>query len=383
MSLPKKTLDEEACRRELTTYKVFSIHRVSSPDSKRSNWAKSEIVPENVSGHQIIEHLKNVENGKLVLCKKLGLNTLLQLQITSLLEALSTDETGPNFEWSLVDLQKHRKWWRFTILLVYCMRSPKMDVNPILLHQNIQRNQQERFGAPNRLLAQMPAPGAAGHGAGGRPPGNTFEHLRGQIKGGREGGKGFTPHDSRKPALHIDSEDMSSTSSSPDFMDSSATSSSGTEFTKSMAQVSRARRYRLGPIFPIMSGAPIIPGEEARYGPSTLLQGQKSSISDALASPASPAIKPDPVITDEHKEGVEGLDIVKELLRQWTPVEAGNPTDDSPFNHEENDRTEFQIPPQNEAPLRTTSTALDEGESSGGADMHLGDERLAPNHFSD
>jgi hypothetical protein len=96
---------EADCRHKLTTYAAFRIRKLLEPDQKPS-WAKAKVTEDRLDPSYIKEQIAMLSAGKQTMPEKwAALDNLLQLQITTLLKDLNSEETDKRFEWSLVQMQ--------------------------------------------------------------------------------------------------------------------------------------------------------------------------------------------------------------------------------------------------------------------------------------
>lgn len=184
---PRKPLDEDACKKRLTSYQAHTIRKIVPRDSKeKSTWAKSEITKEPLSQEDILKAVKRLnESKRSVQDKKAALMPFQQGQVNSLLDELMTSDPDPNFEWSLAQIDRkeitNRKGQReTTTITVYVKRAPLKDLNPIGLFNAIERNKQQRLEQMNRPPPR-PEPPQGGGGGGGNGPAPAVINV-GKVK---------------------------------------------------------------------------------------------------------------------------------------------------------------------------------------------------------
>lgn len=151
-------LDEDVCKKKLTTYDVTSIRKISANDPRKdpTTWAKTEHTKEALSQEEMAKQIKKLNaEGQSVTEKKLKLRHFMQSQVNQVLDALKNGETDANFEWSLAQIdqnfehvwekkeKKKEKKRATTVLTVYAKRAPRSGVNAIGLYQVIERMKAE------------------------------------------------------------------------------------------------------------------------------------------------------------------------------------------------------------------------------------------------
>lgn len=169
-------MDEDACRKRLTTYEAHTIRKIQPRDSKeKTTWAKSEITKEPLSQEDILRAVKRLnESKRSVQDKKAALMPFQQGQVNRLLDELMTGDPDPNFDWSLTQIDRkeftNKKGQRETsTITVYVKRAPLKDLNPIGIFNAIERNKQQRLEQMNRPPPPRPEPPQGGNGGGGAP----------------------------------------------------------------------------------------------------------------------------------------------------------------------------------------------------------------------
>ena len=150
-------MDDDSCRKKLTSYEVYTIRKVVPHDPKeKATWAKSTITKETLSQEDISKALNRLEKTKqTVLDKKADLMQFQQGQVDRLMDELKANEHDPNFEWALSQIDrkqlKNKKGQRETTsLTVYVKRAPLKDLNPVGLFTALERNKLERLAQINR-----------------------------------------------------------------------------------------------------------------------------------------------------------------------------------------------------------------------------------------
>lgn len=157
-------LDEDACRKRLTTYEAFSIRKVLPPSQKkdkdkkdksnedtkdRSTWAKSEHTRESWTQEEIVKQIKMLNESHSVTERKQKLRHFQQSQVNSVLEGLKAAEYDDNFEWSLAQInQKFQPVGRqkeTTVITVYAKRSPRRDVNAVDLYRFFEKCRDDKM----------------------------------------------------------------------------------------------------------------------------------------------------------------------------------------------------------------------------------------------
>ncbi|KAH8672527.1 hypothetical protein BGZ60DRAFT_504610 [Tricladium varicosporioides] len=107
---PRPMRDAASCRKELTTYQVYTIKKAIPNGREKPTWARSEVVQEKIPKSEIVKDIKKLNEGRnSVADKKASLAPFMQGQIVNLIDDLSTREHDANFEWSLVQLDTKRR----------------------------------------------------------------------------------------------------------------------------------------------------------------------------------------------------------------------------------------------------------------------------------
>jgi hypothetical protein len=181
---PPKMMDESACFKKLTTYHAHTIRKCLPHDPKkegRGTWARSEIIEERWAQEDIIKQIKKLSErgrGRSVADKKKALMSNQQGQITTLIDNLASGEPDRVFEWSLVQLDsvtkpisvlkggKKRETYETVSMIAFVKRSPRKDVNAVMLFENIEKAKADRM--------RPPPPQPQGQPAGPEPPIQIF-----------------------------------------------------------------------------------------------------------------------------------------------------------------------------------------------------------------
>jgi len=156
---PPKLMDDAACLKRLTTYSAFTIRKCPRCDPKkegRGTRARSEIIKEKWAQEDIIKQIKKLNDSRRsVADKKKALMPNQQVQVTTLVDNLASGERDDAFEWSLVQLDsfikpesifkrgKTREMCETTTMTIYVKRSPRKDLYPVVLFQNIEKMKAE------------------------------------------------------------------------------------------------------------------------------------------------------------------------------------------------------------------------------------------------
>lgn len=252
----KRQLDETACRRLLATYLVFSIRKVVPGVKEKSTWAKAVITEEALSQEDIAVQLKKLkESPQTIADKKAALYPNQQGQVNRLLDRLRTEETDPNFDWSLVQLErreKSSKKVRETVLItVIVKREIKDDVNAMAIYHLIEMGKKERLAELMRPPMPPPQPQQPPPNPNEQPP-HVVGVLRTPSQNGGNRGRSRTRSRSRHRLARYRSDSSSDTGSDSDtastgastISSSLATSISSRSDDRSKWYNSRARRGR-------------------------------------------------------------------------------------------------------------------------------------------
>jgi hypothetical protein len=152
---PRKLLDEDFCKKKLTTYRAYTLRKVPVKDPKKEKptWARAEIIEERLAQDEIAKQIKKLNEGRgSVTEKKAALMHFQQGQINILMDELLTNESDHSFEWSLAQLDRKERNLRkgvreTTTITVLVKRAPGKDHNPVFLFQTIERNKQAQAQA--------------------------------------------------------------------------------------------------------------------------------------------------------------------------------------------------------------------------------------------
>lgn len=171
---PPKMMDESACLKKLTTYSAHTIRKCLPRDPKkegRGTWARSEIIEERWAQEDIIKQIKKLsERGRSVADKKKALMPNQQGQVTTLVDNLASTEVDRAFEWSLVQLDsvtkpisvfrggKKREAYETVSMIAFVKRSPRKDLNPVILFQNIEKMKADSMRPPQQPQGQPAGP---------------------------------------------------------------------------------------------------------------------------------------------------------------------------------------------------------------------------------
>jgi hypothetical protein len=144
---PRPIMDTKACLDVLTSFSMFTIHKAphgphGAPATWEPSWERVAAVEEKISPEQIKKQIKKLNAGwrKSVTEKKVELEHAQQDQISKLLDQLQTSEIDPNFALTLEQLDTRYKRMKLATIIVYIKRCPNWWLNPIEIHQNIERN---------------------------------------------------------------------------------------------------------------------------------------------------------------------------------------------------------------------------------------------------
>lgn len=149
---PRKFLDEDACRKRLTSYEAYTLQKTSPNDSKeRPTWARSEMIKETLSQQDILKAVKRLNESKCsVQDKKATLTLSQQGKVSCLLDELLTTDPDANFEWSLAQIDRagltdKRGQKETTTVTVYVKRAPQVHLNPSVLYKVFEERKQEKL----------------------------------------------------------------------------------------------------------------------------------------------------------------------------------------------------------------------------------------------
>ena len=151
-------LDANFCRKQLTSYCVYTIRKVATEEPEKSTWARAEVLQEEWSQKEIANRVEKLnESGRPVAEKKAALMSFQQGQVKKLLDELSDEKSDPNFEWSLAQLDRierelERGLRETTTLIVIVKRAPQKGLDPVILARNIELNRRNAGLTPQHPL---------------------------------------------------------------------------------------------------------------------------------------------------------------------------------------------------------------------------------------
>lgn len=185
-------LSESECRKRLTEYSVFTLHKPESLGHEKTSWRSVDRVEESYSQEDIRAMIRNLDlrSQRSVPEKKGALYPNQHTQVTKLLDELKMqDRNQPDFETTIAQIDTvtrsvknapikrgvvHTK--ETATITIYVKRAPRPGVNAMTLFNNIE--QQKRFRPqqqqPNQGPTGMPQPMRQGPGPGSfaaMPPG--------------------------------------------------------------------------------------------------------------------------------------------------------------------------------------------------------------------
>jgi hypothetical protein len=175
---PIVPLEEEACRKRLTSYEAYSIRKALSLNKtqekstsplktqEQTTWAKSEHTRELWTQENIVTNIKELKDNRIVSEKIEMLRHWQKRQVNHAFEGVKRAESDPNFEWSIVQIdQKFRpvgKAKETTVITVYFKRTPRSDVNPVALYTAIEKVKAERIAQLGSPPPPPPPPNQEG-----------------------------------------------------------------------------------------------------------------------------------------------------------------------------------------------------------------------------
>ncbi|KAA8567622.1 hypothetical protein EYC84_008097 [Monilinia fructicola] len=243
----KQQLDEAACKKLLTTYSVHSIRKVIPTGKEKSTWAKAVVTEEPLSQEDIVAQLKKLKESPNTISDKKGeLFHNQQGQVNRLLDRLKNEEGDPNFDWSLVQLDRRERSCnkiRETVLItVIVKRTLKDHLSAMEIYQLIEKNKQERMAELMRP-AMPPQPQQV------QPPPNPNSQpapivgiVRTHEK--NDGNRGRSRSRSRQRPARYQSDSNSDTESDSDTASTGASTISSSLVTSiSSRSDKRPRRY--------------------------------------------------------------------------------------------------------------------------------------------
>lgn len=249
---PRQPLNENDCKKKLTTYDAYTLRKQAPRDPKKEkpSWAKSEVTKELLDPSEVSKQVKKLNEGRRTVSeKKNELQPFQQKQISTLLDELNAGERDPYFNWSLTQLDskiKSLKTGKRETLTITCYvkRAPHDDVNPVGIFQALERRKQERMAEMTRPPppAQQPPPQGGGNGS----PGPGIVKLGGngaKMGGGRSPSRLPGPKKRSNRKYHGHGDDLSSRSSAFDSDTESSSSYSSDNTTLSSRSDGRHRRH--------------------------------------------------------------------------------------------------------------------------------------------
>jgi hypothetical protein len=168
---PPVTLTEDYCRRQLTSFEVWTLRKLNDPSNRvptggnkenrkekksfktsknptktKLSWAKALWQREVYDRESILKKLRALDsNTSSVTSKKAALGQHQSRQVSDILNEKAREEFDPNFEWTLrqIDrkevLNKETKHKETDTLTLYLKRAPHPNApSPIILYENIQ-----------------------------------------------------------------------------------------------------------------------------------------------------------------------------------------------------------------------------------------------------
>jgi len=245
---PPMIMDEKACLKKLTTYAAYTLRKCPPRDPKkerRGTWERVDIIEEHWPQEDILKQIKKLgERRRSVADKTKALAPNMKTQITTLVDNLASAERDRAFEWTLVQLDTFQKpvilkggrksgLYETLTMTAFAKRSPRKDLNPIILFENIERSKVERM---------QPPPQPQGPPNNGPPPPFTQIIDMNKDGGGRvKGEKGRSKSREKKYRNHDDSSSSDSSSSDTDSRSGSSHTGSDSLLT-SISSKSRGHR---------------------------------------------------------------------------------------------------------------------------------------------
>lgn len=230
---PRVEITEEFCRRQLTSYDVYSLRKAElrnfqenkkdndtkkqkkgskRPSGPKPDWQRVVISQDILDQDVILKKIKYLNNKgkKSITDKKAELSPHMNRQVNDLLDDKNNSEFDPAFTWTLSQLDrqtsenKETKRWETDTLTLYLKRAPRPEVNVIAVHKNIERAkfqqgqpppppppqqfQNQQFPPQQRAPSQGPPGQPKQPGRVGPPPVQIIHE--GPKNGGKFGGKG-------------------------------------------------------------------------------------------------------------------------------------------------------------------------------------------------
>jgi hypothetical protein len=167
---PIPVMDEEACRKRLTTYAVYTVKKAIPASTKElPSWARAEHVEERLDQKEIAKQVKRLSDKSVrsVAEQKAALAPNQQRQVVKVLDELASKERDPHFGWSLVQIGKEEQAIKVrklsssrkdavsnkretTTLTIYAMRAPLPNENCKMLYDLIEKHRIDMLLQQNR-----------------------------------------------------------------------------------------------------------------------------------------------------------------------------------------------------------------------------------------
>jgi hypothetical protein len=187
---PAPALTKDYCRRQLTTYEVYTLRkaeplptiekkdvnktsRSSSKSAPKPSWQRVIINQEAFDQKDIITQIKKLDQTTRSLStKKAALFPNQHTQVTKLVDEKIATEFDPAFTWTLAQFSRKEITNRSTgnretqTMTLYLKRAPVAGADTISIFRNIERNRMQNYGFPN------PAPGIRSGGGPDTFPGS-------------------------------------------------------------------------------------------------------------------------------------------------------------------------------------------------------------------
>jgi hypothetical protein len=231
---PRVEITEEFCRRQLTSYDVYSLRKAEPlksrnfqenkkdndtkkqkkgskrPSGPKPDWQRVVISQDILDQDVILKKINYLNNKgkKSITDKKAELSPHMNRQVNDLLDDKNNSEFDPAFTWTLSQLDrqtsenKETKRWETDTLTLYLKRAPRPEINVIVVYKHIERaklQQGQPPPPPQQFQNQQPPPQprAPSQGPPGQPrqPGKVGPPPvqiihEGPKNGGKFGGNG-------------------------------------------------------------------------------------------------------------------------------------------------------------------------------------------------
>jgi hypothetical protein len=234
---PRVEITEEFCRRELTSYDVYSLRKAEPlksrnfQENKKDNdtkkqkkgskrplgpkpdWQRVVISQDILDQDVILKKIKYLNNKgkKSITDKKAELSPHMNRQVNDVLDDKNNSEFDPAFTWTLSQLDrqtsenKETKRWETDTLTLYLKRAPRPEVNVVVVYRNIEKAKLQQGQPPPPPPQQFqnqqppPQPRAPSQGPPGQPrqpikvgppPPKIIQDPKNGGKFGGKGGKG-------------------------------------------------------------------------------------------------------------------------------------------------------------------------------------------------